>query len=436
MTITIHRGNQIGGCITQIESVKGSKIQIDFGHNLPEGDKPAYDKYDNETELQKLLRGVTDIYYTHYHGDHIGFESKVDALGVKQHIGELSLDMERTLKRHMRKAPVFEENATKSLEAFTKFTTYTANKTEKVGKNKDIEITPYYVSHSAIDAHMFLIHCDGKYVLHTGDFRDHGYMGEGMLKVIKRLILPKHPVDVLITEGTMLSRSSEKVMTEKQLMQQARDIFEQYKYAFVLQSSTDADRLVSFYLATCPNYKKYKRWYGRMFVTDSYQQAQIKNFNRLKGPYKEVRSANIWHKHEGMLYLMPKRGFTMLVRNSDTFKRLIDEIVPLIDLEKTVFIYSQWHGYIDPNGKSKNQSTIDFVHRYPWHFKELHTSGHASKEALEEVCTTLNPKSAIIPIHRDPDSEYQSLNIPQELKTRVYTESTDVDGIHIDIQED
>lgn len=431
MTITIHRGNQIGGCITQIESAKGSKIQIDFGHNLPKGDKPAYDKYDDPKELEQLLDGVSDIYYTHYHGDHISFENQIHKLGIKQHIGELSLDIVRTLKRHMKNAPLFELDATRSLETFDKFIVYTANKTETVGEYKDIEITPFYVSHSAIDAHMFLIHCDDKYVLHTGDFRDHGYMGGGIQKVIQKLILPKHPIDVLITEGTMLSRSSEKVMSEKELMWKARSIFRDYKYAFVLQSSTDIDRLLSFYLATCPNREDYKKWYGRMFVTDSYQQAQIRNANKLSGPYKAIRSANIWHKHEGMLYLMPKRGFTMLVRNSETFQKLIDEIVPLIDLDQTIFIYSQWHGYIDPEGKSKNQSTIDFVHRHPWHFMELHTSGHASREALEEVCDLANPTTAIIPIHKDPNSDFRTLDISQELKNRVYTESTEVEGIEI-----
>ena len=45
MKIKIHRGaNQIGGCITEIESSKGDKILIDFGHNLPEGDEKADDK--------------------------------------------------------------------------------------------------------------------------------------------------------------------------------------------------------------------------------------------------------------------------------------------------------------------------------------------------------------------------------------------------------
>lgn len=65
MTITIHRGiAQIGGCITEIASASGSKILIDLGHNLPEGDKPSYDKYDTPAELDGVLAGVSDVYYT------------------------------------------------------------------------------------------------------------------------------------------------------------------------------------------------------------------------------------------------------------------------------------------------------------------------------------------------------------------------------------
>jgi len=33
--ITVYRPNQIGGCITEIESSKGTKIIIDVGSNLP-----------------------------------------------------------------------------------------------------------------------------------------------------------------------------------------------------------------------------------------------------------------------------------------------------------------------------------------------------------------------------------------------------------------
>ena len=46
MRIKIHRGiDQIGGCITEIQSASGTKILIDLGHNLPEADGQVNDIY-------------------------------------------------------------------------------------------------------------------------------------------------------------------------------------------------------------------------------------------------------------------------------------------------------------------------------------------------------------------------------------------------------
>ena len=38
MKLTLHRTNQIGGCITEIESEAGTRIVIDLGHNMPKSD--------------------------------------------------------------------------------------------------------------------------------------------------------------------------------------------------------------------------------------------------------------------------------------------------------------------------------------------------------------------------------------------------------------
>ena len=82
MIITIHRGiNQIGGCITEIASASGTKILIDLGHNLPDGDDSSEDKYDNSANLSALLDGVKAVFYTHPHGDHVGFETEVAKKG-------------------------------------------------------------------------------------------------------------------------------------------------------------------------------------------------------------------------------------------------------------------------------------------------------------------------------------------------------------------
>ena len=99
MTITIHRGiKQIGGCITEIKSEKGTKILIDLGHNLPEGDKPSDDIYDKPEKLDELLEGINAVFYTHPHGDHLSFEAKVREAGIPQYIGKASKAMLLVLK--------------------------------------------------------------------------------------------------------------------------------------------------------------------------------------------------------------------------------------------------------------------------------------------------------------------------------------------------
>ena len=190
MRITIHRGiNQIGGCITGIESASGMKILIDLGHNLPDTDGQAEDEYEVPENLDRLLDGVSAVFYTHYHGDHIAFEAAVAERGVDQYLGKLAKKIKLKFYAHMQKIPqeAGREKYEAAFQAVWNFKEYLPDTTVSVG---DIRVTPYYVSHSAADAYMFVIECDGKKILHTGDFRDHGYLGK-YLKGVLRIYVVK-----------------------------------------------------------------------------------------------------------------------------------------------------------------------------------------------------------------------------------------------------
>ena len=54
MTITLYRPSQIGGCITKIESSKGTTIFVDLGHNLPRGEEDAPDEYASAEAVEEL----------------------------------------------------------------------------------------------------------------------------------------------------------------------------------------------------------------------------------------------------------------------------------------------------------------------------------------------------------------------------------------------
>ena len=106
MRITIHRGiNQIGGCITEVQSASGTKILIDLGHNLPDADGQAEDEYEVPENLDRLLDGVSAVFYTHYHGDHIAFEAAVAERGVDQYLGKLAKKIKLKFYAHMQKIP-------------------------------------------------------------------------------------------------------------------------------------------------------------------------------------------------------------------------------------------------------------------------------------------------------------------------------------------
>ena len=121
---------------------------------------------------------------------------------------------------------------------------------------------------------------------------------------------------------------------------------------------------------------------------------------------------------------MLQDGFTMLVRNSQTFENLMEKIVPQIDLQQTAFIYSQFGGYIDESHTAFRQSTYDFVHKHDWKMVQIHTSGHASCETLNAVCELLRSSLAIVPIHKDSGTSFADLLTDNTLKQKVVTQTT------------
>lgn len=428
MTITIHRGiNQIGGCITEIASASGTKILIDLGHNLPEGENRDNDQLDKAENIDPILDGVSAVFYTHSHGDHVGFEASVDEKGIPQYIGRLSkklllLQRGNILFYH----PTPELRVSK--KAIDNFITYKANKPVKIG---DITVTPYYVSHSAPDAYMFIVECDGRTILHTGDFRDHGYRGIGLEPTIKKFIAPRN-VDVLVIEGTMLGRDDGRMISEETLYEQLTELMRKYKYVFVMCTSQDADRISSINHAVATVG-------GRRMLVDGYQYNVLKAFEDELGQgnfirYQYKRKHYFRKDWSNVLDKDCKRGFAMLVRNNRNFKKSLDEMMPLLDKKQCCLVYSQFKGYILPEHSAFQQGTYDFTNAYDWHFEYLHTSGHASKETLANVCNLLYPRLAIIPIHREKGSDFRELEITEGLKKRVTTMSTTINNVEIIIK--
>ena len=407
MKITIHRGiNQIGGCITEIATDK-TKIMIDLGQNLPNNKGDVSDEFANEEAIEKLTANVDAVFYTHYHGDHIGLISLVPT-SINQYIGVTAKEVIAVKTKYLRQNQP-------TLHSF---------KARGAITIKDIIITPFFVSHSAADSYMFLVEVAGKKILHTGDFRNHGYLGKGLKKMINAFI---GQVDFLITEGTMLSRLTECVPTENELKQRVRVLMTKYKYVFVLGSSTDIDRLATFHKA---NLK------GRLFVCDSYQKEILDVFSTNQGVYSDLYRFDDIEKFPKVHLLddMVYKGFCMMVRINKykgKYSKFTDLIIDKIPEEDRLLVYSMWSGYLN-DGDNQKKEYVEFCGRFK-NVERVHTSGHASTDCLVEVCNLTNPRMGIIPIHSENSDAFSNLPISKEHKSKIITDSVSIGNVVIQI---
>lgn len=431
MRITLHRPNQIGGCITEIVSSKGTRIFVDLGHNLPKGDQESEDEYASEKAITDLIGDARAIFYTHIHGDHFELFRYVPDW-IDQYIGPLAHEIIMTKYRHMSNATELKENCLKCLKKLELFKEYRKGRPITID---DITVTPFQVSHSSADSYMLKIKCDGKTILHTGDFRGHGYMGNGIYKVIDKFHIAGN-VDILITEGTNVDNNTKSILPEYVLKKEFKEVFRQYKNTFIICSSTDADRLESIYSAN-------KESVRRPFIVDTYQKDILCLIDKYAENEKQLYHFNIDDicsyspSVEKMDNMMRCHGFVMLLRCSEKFQSYLEKILPWCKPEETCLVYSQYHGYIDKRegNTAFNQKLYDFVEQFRergcFVKEDLHTSGHASKQDLVRLCEQVNPK-VIIPIHKDEKADFASI-LSDELRARVCEYEYSMDGVDISL---
>ena len=384
MKIIVHRGtHQIGGIAVECRTDK-TRILIDMGDELSLD--PDF------VSVPLHISGVTDtngtcdaVLFTHYHGDHIGQLNRIRS-DIPLYTGELEKDIMLMTAEHS-----YHKND-KLCDRIKTIHTYKAGIPFMVG---DIRITPYSIDHSAIDSYMFLIEGDGKRVLHTGDFRLHGFRGKGILKLLDKLI---QKVDVLLIEGTTLSRRVDtEPMTEAELQQKVKEYIQQYKYVFVMCASTNLDRI-------CAMSKAVPR--GKYFICDQYQKDLLdlveQRWGHYSPLYREIKKT-VYGKN--ILSKLQERGFLMMVRDNRNFRRIISEF----DRDQSIMLYSMWDGY-----RTKSHSTIPTFLSLAGRWESLHTSGHASHKDIRMVIEKVNP-DIIIPIHTEVPDILQTLCLDRNI---------------------
>ena len=376
MEIRIIKGtNQIGGCITEITS-KTTKILIDFGTDL-EDDKESF-------ELDGLTYGKSKydaVFITHSHIDHIGLINKINK-DIPIYVEEISLKIYSTTCDFC-----MEDNLSRKINTF---------KIYDVIKIKDIKVTPYRVDHSSYNSCMFMIECENKKILHTGDFRLHGRKKDETLNNLKKI----GKVDLLITEGTSLSRDVLEYETEEELEKEALNYMKKYDQVFIMHSSANIDRTISFIKAALKT--------GKNYILDlfTYSLNKVINLN-IKVDYKRIF---VWIP---LRYSFKDEDFKnkyMNFDNSSCFGKryamnikssMLDDIKKLKEkglITNACLIYSMWPGYIEKEEKLRN--FISEIKAMGIEFKMLHTSGHADINSMKKINEITKPDKTII-IHTE-----------------------------------
>lgn len=417
MKIKVHRGHdQIGGCITEI-STDTSRIFIDFGQNLPGNGEPTTPEED-EAMVKEIFaqnkKQYEAVFYTHGHEDHIGLFEYIPE-DISQYMSEgtkglLEIKYDVLYEGANLKVNEFLEKECDSLEysdALNRLI-YADNKCKLLNKIQvwqrtsprkvlesicigDIKVTPFFNCHSIYDSHMFFIEADDKRIWHMGDYREHGYLGKGLIPTLKKYATD---IDVLITEGTMLKRE-DKCIHERIVSYKMQNVMRAFKYVFVLASATDIERLAAIKRASIDAAKP-------LYISSLFMKKTMVYFTERESKLsKGLFSFEPLFYNDRMLKKLKQTGMTMVVGTSQMkrVKGLLDKLPQ----EETLLIYSSWDGYYkDPEQVKVNPKYKEFRDMF-YNVVDIHTSGHADRQTIEKVIKTVKPKEVVC-IHKELDA--------------------------------
>lgn len=368
MEIKTYGANKIGGCITEIQSGT-TKIIFDYGSNLE--DIPQLD-------IEGLTYGKPKYYavfISHYHLDHIGNINKI--------LKDIPIYVEATTKKLYDIICDFQSKPRIKVKTF---------KFEQEIIVRNLKVTPFRVDHSAYNSAMFVINDGRKKAIYTGDFRNNGYTGNKLISTFKKI----GKVDYLITEGTNIGDNSHIIKEERKLVKDFAKIMEKYDQVFVLMASSNIDRITTL-MKACNKSK-------HILIEDIYMSHLTsiifkEDKNNIPNPisFKEVmvyKAKYLSKKDEQFKrkYLkcfsgknnnrMLYKPFAMNVRTSMINDLKMFKYKKI--LTNACLVYSMWGGY-------KQKEDIKTFIREAEHLgitlieKELHTTGHASKELIDEI---------------------------------------------------
>jgi ribonuclease J len=405
MKLTIHRGSkEIGGSCVELTTAT-TRLVLDLGLPLVDANRGPFDsrvalaKSVEILKAEKVIPPILGLFDT----DHLPPDAVLLSHAHLDHAGLLHLSRPTVAiyatsgtSKMMLAAAVFA--AQRELDR-NRFREVETQQPVLIG---DCRVTPLAVDHSIYGSVTYLIEGEGKTVLYSGDFRNHGRK-PGMIRDLLDHLKTK-TVDVLICEGTHFGADKEERITEYQLEEQIVGLVESAP-ALVLAtfSALDVDRIVTLYKAA--------QVARRVFVADAYaafvlyllgRRAKVPRpirdmgvrvyFNQL---FERRRLGNIREK-----FLADRIELEEILMEPTKHLMVFRPSMREFDFNGTLpakcrCLYGYWAGYLSRPDWVNLQAHVAEV---GGDFVQAHVSGHAYVADIINFITSVNARM-VVPIH-------------------------------------
>lgn len=406
MKIIIHRGAEgtSGNCI---ELVSGkSRILLDYGAPLGAAEEETI------LNIPGLYEASADpilgLIISHTHLDHYGaLLAKPIHPGIKVFMTEIMEDMTRINA----KMPRDYKKLSGNIHYFRKGHKFVLGR---------FVITPYLMDHTAAESFAFLIESEGKRLIYTGDFREHGNKAAAFKQF---LAANMGPIDALITEGNQAG--IEKGPGEQEVMEHLEPLVKgQNGSIYVMCAGQDIGLLTNL-ANLAKNTRRYLLVDGyTVLVLERLKELALKQGVDLKIPGLETEYLRIIRNSatQRIYQLSEYAGIFRRMRPklfgwdwvNDNLKRLVipvransqfwvDEQIKE-NLRGSAFVYSEWETYDEEPG---TKETLDWFRGQGLEEIPIPSSGHAYFSAIRKLAENKRPRY-IIPVNTGAPEKFTS----------------------------
>jgi len=399
MKIIVHRGaEEPGGSCIELRSGK-SRILLDYGAPPPKEDGTASEETLNLPGLyDSSPNPILALLLSHTHYDNYGaLLARPINPGIKVYMSEIMEDVIRITAKMPRNG--------KKLPAGSRY--FRRGHKFIVGR---FVITPYLMDHSAAEAFAFLIESEGKRVLYTGHFREHG----NKAAAFKQFLAAKMgPIDVLITEG--VQAGLEKGPTEQEIMAQVETKLKTHNGALFFMCAGQDLGLLACLAFIAKNTRRY-------LVVDGYTALLLERVKFLAQKHgAELKLPGLDTEYLRIIRSSATQRIYQLSEYAGTFSRMRDRlfgwdwvranldrlIIPvransqlwvqeqLPDLGGAALVYSAWESYTDEAGM---QETLEWFKARGLLDVPAPATGHAYFSAIRKLVENKKP-AYIVPVN-------------------------------------